>query len=71
MHCLVAGAFSASAGKATVNLLNLRQAGMLSRKTGKAGSGNTGVAAARNGRSFILVDENSNVIATMTNRLSD
>lgn len=36
-----------------------------------AGSGTTGVAAARNGRSYILIDQNPEAIALMTQRLGD
>jgi site-specific DNA-methyltransferase (adenine-specific) len=34
-----------------------------------AGSGTTGVAAAKNGREFLLVDESAEAIAVMENRL--
>jgi site-specific DNA-methyltransferase (adenine-specific) len=36
-----------------------------------AGSGTTGVAAARNGRTYILIDQNPEAIALMTQRLAD
>jgi site-specific DNA-methyltransferase (adenine-specific) len=36
-----------------------------------AGSGTTGLAAARNGRKYILVDENPEAVALMTKRLAD
>ena len=36
-----------------------------------AGSGTTGVAAARNGRNYILIDQNPEAIALMTRRLAD
>ena len=36
-----------------------------------AGSGTTGVAALRNGRKYILIDENPSSIALMTQRLAD
>jgi site-specific DNA-methyltransferase (adenine-specific) len=36
-----------------------------------AGSGTTGLAAARNGRKYILVDQNPEAVALMTKRLAD
>jgi site-specific DNA-methyltransferase (adenine-specific) len=36
-----------------------------------AGSGTTGVAAQRNGRHYILIDQNPEAIALMTRRLAD
>jgi site-specific DNA-methyltransferase (adenine-specific) len=36
-----------------------------------AGSGTTGLAAARNGRNYILIDESPQAIATMSHRLAD
>jgi site-specific DNA-methyltransferase (adenine-specific) len=35
-----------------------------------AGSGTTGVAAQRNGRRYILIDQNPEAIALMTRRLA-
>jgi site-specific DNA-methyltransferase (adenine-specific) len=36
-----------------------------------AGSGTTGIAAARNGRSYILIDENPEAVTLMKQRLAD